>query len=770
MSFRAFVSVVLLSTLGRAETQHAFKPEKVDAIKATIESAIAHGEAPGAVFHMERKDGAVSFVLGKASVLPEPTDLREDAVFDAASLTKVIATTPCIMHLVEQGKVDLNKPVQNYLPEFTGEGREKITVRHLLTHTSGLPAGLPQDPAWSGYDHAIEIATACIPSPPPDTVFRYSDVNFILLGEVVRRISGRTLPECANEWIYAPLKMEATTFRPSGTILARAIPTEKDENGIMLRGVVHDPTARRMGGVAGHAGLFTSMPDLARFARMLLAEGELDGARIFKAETVRLMTGVQTAATIWERRGLGWDIDSRYSRPRGTLFPIGGFGHTGWTGTSLWIDPFSRTFWIMLTSRLHPDGVGNVRDLQEQVGTLVAESVTGFDFIHVPGSLKPRQDSTIPSILNGIDIAQRDGLPELKGLRLGLITNQTGINQDRRSTIDILMAVQGVKLTSLFSPEHGIRGALDTDKIDDSRDAKTGLPVFSLYGERRAPTAEQLSKVDALVFDIQDIGCRFYTYVSTMKECMEAAAKAGKKFVVLDRVNPLGGLLIEGPAIVKKKDFTACHDIPVRHGMTVGELAQMIKGESLPSLDLHIVKCEGWHRDIWFDATSLPWVNPSPNMRSLVAATLYPGIGLLEFAISVGRGTDTPFEVIGAPYVEDRKLAWELNRIGLPGVRFVPDRFTPKASVFQGEACGGVRILVTNREALRPLATGLAIGSTLHKLYGPKFNLERFDKLMRDENAIDGIKNGQPWTSTVERWEAECAKFEERRKAFLLYE
>src|SRR3989475_682234 len=238
------------------------------------------------------------------------------------------------------------------------------------------------------------------------------------------------------------------------------------------------------------------------------------------------------------------------------------------------------------------------------------------------------------------------------------------------------------------------------EKVADTVDEKTGLPIYSLYGEKRKPTPEQLLGLDALVFDIQDVGCRFYTYTSTMGLTLEAAGENGKKYFVLDRVNPINGTAIDGPVLTEKTSFVGFHQVPLRYGMTIGELAKMFNEERGSKAELTIIELENWRRDLWLDQTGLPWTNPSPNMRNLTEAILYPGVGLLESAVSVGRGTDTPFEVIGAPYIDDIKLAAELNRAGLSGVRFVPIRFTPKASLFQGEACAGVYIMITDRDAL----------------------------------------------------------------------
>jgi uncharacterized protein YbbC (DUF1343 family) len=431
----------------------------------------------------------------------------------------------------------------------------------------------------------------------------------------------------------------------------------------------------------------------------------------------------------------------------------------------LWIEPGTKSFAIFMSSRLHPDGRGSVRDLYEEIGTAAAQ---GMSFVQ-QGPPWPRDEKEVPTVLNGIDVLVRRKFADLKGLRVGLITNQTGIDAQRRSTIDLLATAPEVKLKKLFSPEHGIRGELDLEKIGDSKDKKTGLPVLSLYGERRAPSPEQLADLDALVFDIQDIGCRFYTYIGTMRLCMEAAAKAKKAFYVLDRVNPIGGLAVEGPAVLDEEKQTATHAIPLRHGMTAGELAAMLNAERSMHCDLKIIPVEGWKRGMLHDQTGQPWINPSPNMRTLNAALLYPGIGLLEFSVSVGRGTDTPFEVLGAPYVNDLKLSHELNKLGQAGVQFTPVRFTPTTSIFKGEACGGVRIAITNREALKPVETGIAIACVLQRLYPKSFALEKVNTLLNHGSSLKLIRSETSWRKVIGTWAEETTGFEERRKGFLRY-
>jgi len=740
--------------LARPET--VFRTAKLEAIDAVIERAIVAGKAPGAVLRIEHGGAVYQKTYGVKAVEPETLPMTADTIFDGASLTKVIATTPAIMRLVERGQLRLDDRVSRWIPGFEANVKGAVTVRQLLTHTSGLRPVLSAKPAWVGVPRAIALAKAERLTTQPDTNFRYSDINFILLGEIVRLASGQRLDEFAATHLFHPLGMRDTGFLQPLAKRGRTAPTERVD-GKLLHGVVHDPTARRMGGVAGHAGLFTTAADLSRFARMMLNGGQLDGRRVLKKETVELMTSVHTPGDMKTKRGLGWDIDSPYSSPRGNHFAVGGYGHTGWTGGSLWIDPATRTIVILLTSRTHPDGKGNVIALRREVATLTAEALRGYSFGATTG------------VLNGADVLWRRKGILPKGAKVGLITNHTGHDRQRRSTLDFLRASSEVELTALFSPEHGLYGKLD-EKVGDSTDAKSGLKIFSLYGENRKPTPGQLAGLDALIFDIQDIGCRFYTYISTMGLAMEAAAGAGVKFIVLDRVNPIGGVTVAGPVRLGPSQFIAYHDIPVQHGMTVGELARMINAERGLGVELQVVKIEGWKRGQQFDTTGQPWTNPSPNMRNLTQALLYPGIGLLETALSVGRGTDTPFEVIGAPYIDDVRLARRLNALGQPGVRFVPIRFTPDYSVHKGELCGGVNIILTDRRKLRAVPLGIDIARQLHAMYPKQFPLAKVGRLLCHPPTLEALGQGKTLAQIEALWNTDLEKFTPRRAKHLLYE
>jgi len=737
--------------------QAVFHPAKLEAIDAAIERAIAAGKAPGAVVRLESGGTVYQKSYGAKSVEPVLLPMTDDTIFDSASLTKVIATAPAIMLLAERDKLRLDDKVDHWITNFKAHGKGAVTIRHLLTHTSGLRPSLSSEPTWSGLAKAIDLAKEERLTSQPGTKFRYSDINFILLGEIVQLASGQLLDEFTSKHIYQRLGMRDTGFLPPFEQRSRVAPTERVD-GEILHGIVHDPTARRMDGVAGHAGLFTTAADLSRFAKMMLNGGKLNGRRIFKSETVQLMTSVHTPKGMKAKRGLGWDIDSPYSSPRGNHFKIGGYGHTGWTGGSLWVDPATRTIVILMTSRTHPDGKGNVIALRREVATLAAEALRGRAF----------GGSNAPGVLNGADVLrQRKGILP-KGAKVGLVTNHTGHDRNRRSTLDFLKTSNEVELTVLFSPEHGLYGKLD-EKISDGTDAKSGLRIYSLYGKNRKPAPDQLAGLDALIFDIQDIGCRFYTYISTMGLAMEAASKAGVKFIVLDRVNPIG-TTVAGPVRLGPSQFIAYHDIPVQHGMTAGELARMINAERDLGVELQIVKIEGWKRSQWFDATGQPWTNPSPNMRNLTQALLYPGVGLLETAMSVGRGTDTPFEVIGAPYIDDVKLANRLNALGQAGVRFVPIRFTPSASIHADVPCGGVNIIITDRRNLRAVPLGIDIARVLHELYPKKFPLAKVGRLLCHPPTLEALGQGKTLAQIEALWKIDLANFTPRRAKHLLYE
>ena len=376
-----------------------------------------------------------------------------------------------------------------------------------------------------------------------------------------------------------------------------------------------------------------------------------------------------------------------------------------------------------------------------------------------------------PTVLCGIDVLARDQGKQLEGRKVGLVTNHTGLAADGRRTIDVLASLPSVKLVAIFSPEHGLQGKLDKEGIGHGKDDATGLPIWSLYGETRKPTKEMLQGVDTVVFDIQDIGCRFYTYVSTMGNCMEACAENGLRFVVLDRPNPIDGVTMGGPILdAGAESFVGWHRIPLRHGMTAGELMKMFQGERGIRVDASVVACEGWSRKDRFDRTGLLWTDPSPNMRSLTQAMLYPGIGLLEGTnLSVGRGTDTPFERVGAPWCDGVALADALRKLELPGVAFVPIRFTPNASKFANEPCSGVQVAITDWDAFEPVSVGVALACALRDLFGERWKTEKLNWLWKHQASMDLFHKGATAADIQKGWQKELDLFRMRRKPFLIY-
>lgn len=758
--------------------------EQLDPI---IDEAVNTNLIPGAVLVVGH-NGTVVYrkAYGFRTLIPEREAMTADTIFDAASLTKVVATTPSIMKLFEGGKVRLDDPVTVYLPEFQG-GKPDITVRLLLDHFSGLPPDLELIPRWSGYDTGIARALMAKPVAPPGARFIYSDINFELLGEIVRRLSGKTLAQFAHDEIYGPLGMTETQFLPPPTLRPRIAATEIDEdNGQPFRGVVHDPTARYMGGIAGHAGLFTTADDLTRYASMLLGGGQLGSVRILSPLTVRKFAEPASPPDQPILRGLGWDIDSPFSSNRGELYPIGSFGHTGFTGTSLWMDRTTNSFVILLTNSVHPKRGKSLSSLRSKVATVVAAefgldvpetvSLTGYNEA-MAGAGVARPVARNAATFTGLDVMEAGHFKELAGKRVALITNHTGLDREGRRNIDTLLAA-GIRLTTIFSPEHGLTGAADQENVADTHDAKSRLPIISLYKpEKRRLTAAQMKNFDAIVYDIQDVGARFYTYSCTLLYAVEEAGKAGKPFWILDRPNPITGTHVEGPAMDHDlESFIGCYNMPLRHGLTFGELAGLANTEMHWGTDLHVVKMKNWSRGDWFDTTGLMWINQSPNMRSLNAALLYPGIGMLEAAknYSVGRGTDAPFEQIGADWIKGQPLAEALNARFIPGIRVYPTRFRPNASNIANVNLAnidveGIRLVITDRAAFDSTRFGVELAAALQKLFPGKIDFEKCRLLIGNRKTIDGLKAGRDASALWSEMASEAELFKERRKIYLLY-
>jgi len=774
---RVFFSLVLCFVIGLLEGPSAYssqvlRPEPLSPIAKLVEKAIRVGQIPGAVVLIGNQ-GKIVYrqAFGHRLIKPKKRALTPNIIFDIASLTKVIATTTAVMQLVERGQLSLEDPVAKYWPEFKTNEREQITVRQLLTHYSGLPPSLSLKPEWSGYEMALQKIVEKKPISPPGKYFIYSDINFIILGELIQRISGQSLDVYCRDQIFKPLRMKDTCFKPPRDLYARIGPTRGD--GI---GRVHDPIAYRMGGVAGHAGLFSTADDLSIFAQTLLDGGKNQNVQILSPFTSEKMTTPQSPPDKMPWRGLGWDIDAPFCSNRTELFPAGSYGHKGYTGTGIWIDPVSKTYIIILTNRVYPSEKGDAEPLRAQIISLVADVLgplsegqalasrpTLMDYIEQVKSHSGR-------VQTGIDVLVARRFRPMVGLRVGLITNHSGVDSAGRRNIDLFYKAPGVKLVAIFSPEHGMSGKGE-GKVSSTKEPFTGLPVYSLYGDIVRPTKKMLSGLDALVFDIQDVGVRFYTYITTMGYAMEAAAENGIPFYVLDRPNPITGSLVQGPIMNQDlKSFTGYFPMPIRHGMTVGELAKMFNAENRINAKLHVVKMNGYKRTDWYDETSLRWVNPSPNLRTLTQATLYPGVAMVEGAnVSVGRGTAKPFELLGSPWIKAKEFAKYLINREIKGVTFLPADFIPRSSRFKNEVCHGVQIVLTDRQTLDSAALGVEIISALYQLYPQDFQIDKTLPLVGAQWVLQAIKDGKAPNFIVGNWEESLDQFLMLRSKYLLY-
>ena len=731
-------------------------------IDRLVGDAVAAKKVPGVVVRVQRGEKVLlEKAWGNRAVAPVVEPLTVETIFDLASLTKPIATSTAIAVLVDRGKIRWTDKVVKHWPDFAPFGKDQITLEHLLLHTSGLIADNPMK-EYEG-DRAESLAHLCKLKliSPLGAKFRYSDVNYIVLGEVVSRVSGKPLDQFCQEAVFAPLGMKETLFGVSDPALVdRVAPTEMRQ-GKWMRGQVHDPRAFRLGGVAGHAGLFSTANDLGLFARMVLAEGALGKTRILSAKTVREWTMAREIPGGF--RTYGFDMDTAYSLNRGELFSKRlSFGHTGFTGTAIWIDPVHDAAVIFLSHRVHPNGKGDVQRLRGLIATEAAKMVMPMPFE--------------PKVKTGLMVLREQNFAHLKGKKIGILTNHTGVDNRGRSTIDILQRAPGVTVKVLFSPEHGIRGELD-QAVGDSVDLATDLLVISLYGARRKPTREQLKGLDAVVFDIQDAGCRFYTYSSSLGLLMEACSEAGVAVIVLDRPNPIGGDRIGGPLTDPgAESFVAFHRIPTRHGLTMGELAKLYalnrhgKEKSFPEVNLEVIAMKGWTRAMTFEQTGLEWIAPSPNLRSLPAALFYPGVGMLEFTnISVGRGTDRPFEWIGAPWMEPFALIESLKSMKIKGVRFMAHSRTPVASLFAKKPCQGLDIIVEDWSKVDPMELGIGLALALGKVHGDIWQVGKMEKLLVNKAALAMIREQKPLDAILASFAPGLLEFEAVRKGVLLY-
>lgn len=747
----------------------------LEAVGSVVRQEVTDGRVPGAVVLVGRGERVLyrqAFGNRRVGVTPEP--MTVDTVFDVASLTKVVVTTTAVLQLAERGVLALDAPASRYWPPFGAQGKESITVRALLAHTSGLPAAVDAMGIRSPADLWQRVADAR-PLGPPGRDVRYSDVNFLVLGKIVEQLTGDSLPDYAAKHIAPALGWRDSGFEtvaPDASLLQRTAPTMPDAEAADSVGRVHDPLARRAGGAAGNAGWFATADELAGFARTLLA----GGGQLLRPESVDLLFSLQSPPGT-APRSIGWKLEPPLARNRAALPAVGAVSHLGYTGTGLWLDRTTGLYVVVLSNRTHLRG-GDAGPLRARVVAAVGDWAGPVAAQQLATRYPEAAERIAPFVARavavpvrtGIDVLQEDGFDVLRGKRIALLTHRSGVDGRGQRTIDALRAAPGVSLIALFSPEHGLESSQD-GQVRDGVDALSGLPIYSLYGKTRRPAPESLQGLDAVVVDLQDAGTRFYTYATTLAYVMEQAAAAGVAVYVLDRPNPLNAQTVQGPVLdMAQRGFTGYWPLPTRHGMTIGELAKLFAGEARIPVQLHVVAMRGYRRGNWYDDGGLPWLAPSPNLGSLTATTLYPGVGMIEGApLSVGRGTSTPFELVGAPWIDSDQLAQAMNGLGLAGVRFSATAFTPLSATHAGTGCRGVRVQLLDRDALDSPALGVALAHTLQRLYPAEFQVQRILGNLGSEELLGRIRAGEPLPNLLRDVDTRVASFQETRRRHLIY-
>jgi len=708
-------------------TQTAVSPRLQDA----LERAVSAAGAPGAVACVGDA-GAIHFLgaVGLRQRVPRPLPATTDTIYDLASLTKVVATTTALMLLYEEGALNLDRPVSDYLaaPDVSGG-----TIRHLMQHTAGLVAGRPYFRDHDTLDAMFARYGERRVDWSPGAARRYSDVGYMMLGRIVETVSQEPLDVFCRQRIFEPLGMAQTGFNPPPTWREQCAATEQCSwRNRMIVGEVHDENASAVGGVSGHAGLFSTAPDLALYCRALL-----DG-RLLKPETMAVMLEAGRVP-FYPWQGLGWKLAPWSTSVEGYLPSHRAFGHTGWTGTSLWLDPATGRFVILLSNTCHPSrDARNNRALRQTFHDAVSET------------LYPDRCS----VHTGLDRLMYEGFRAIEGKRFALLTNSAAVDSLGRSILDVMnFAPADARLHALYSPEHGLKVQAEAGAAVAS--TRLGnIPVISLYGDRKAPSATELAEIELFVVDLPDIGARYYTYADTMKQCIEACARANTPVLILDRPNPIGGVVIEGPLPQRTTSPVCSIDVPVRHGLTLGEMAMWHAVHTFSSLQpqvmVHLI--DGWKRQLYLDDCGLPWVAPSPNIPDLETAVLYVGMCLFEGTnLNEGRGTEIPFHVFGAPWLRPDDILETVERAALLGVDCEPVSYTPRripgraeSPRFQDQVCRGIRVRVIDREKLRPFKMAVALLTALEQTHGGQFELiPFFDTLMGSSGLREAIVAGK---------------------------
>jgi uncharacterized protein YbbC (DUF1343 family) len=718
-------------------------------LSIALMQAVRVSKGPGAVALVGTRDGiAFHEANGFARTIGGRRQATRDTIYDLASLTKVVATTTAALKLYESGVIDLDQPANEWvpIPAFA-----RFTVRQLLNHTSGLTAGKPLYKEHKSIDSMLQAYAAMPLVNDPGTRYRYSDAGYKILGKIVELAARDSLDAFCRRAIFDPLGMKDTFFRPPKELWPRIAATEQCAwRGRVVQGEVHDENAYAAGGVAGHAGLFSTAEDLGRFVRGLFEE------RILSEATFRAMTQ-RGQAPFWPWQGLGWQLDPWSSEVHGYLPARTAFGHTGWTGTCMWADRESGVYAILLGNTCHPSRTR--RDNGEFRRTF---------FSAVADNVLPNQTNC----QTGLDRVVRERFEGLSGKRVALLTNHAATDSLGRHILDVLKLEPNVKLTLLYSPEHGFQGQAEAgEKVASERGR---VPVISLYGDRKAPSAEELAKVDVFVVDLQDVGARYYTYAATMKACIGACAAVGKDVIVLDRPNPVGGAVLEGPIANDGDSLVRYARVPIRHGMTMGELAIFFKQTEFRSsqFSLLVKSLENWSPARLYDECQLPWTPPSPNLPTAETALMYVGTCLFEGTnLNEGRGTDTPFLVFGAPWLNAAAVIGAIGQADRAGVELEPALYTPRSMPgkaanprFQDQTCQGIRIRIADPRAARPFHLTVALLRAIRKQHPDTFEwIEFFDTLAGTDGLRLSIERGAPTAQIVRGYDAALTAFDQLR-------
>lgn len=717
-------------------------------IRAALRSAVAHAHAPGAVACVGRGEERLFMgAEGNRALAPSAEPATLDTIYDLASLTKVIATTTAVMLLRNRGALDLDQPVSAFIPLAN---LEKITLRHLITHTSGLPAWRPWYTEVSGRLPYVERIAAEAGDARPGVRREYSDLGFILLARVVEQVSQDSFDAFCARHIFEPLQMKDTCFKPPETLRERCAPTEESlERGHLIRGEVHDDNAFAQGGVSGHAGLFSTAEDLERFCRALM-----DG-RLLPERTLDEMTRIgQVPCYPWQ--GLGWWLDPCTSWANGYLPSRTAMGHTGWTGTCIWMDRVNRLYAILLSNTCHPDKTRrNNKELRRR--------------FYTPVSAAFYPDTT--NAHTGLDGLMRNGFEALQGKRLAVLANTASVDQLGRPLLEALAFDKSLQLRYIYSPEHGFTGSAEAGEKVASQQGI--VPIISLYGDRKRPSPDELKDIDLFLVDLPDIGVRYYTYMATMKDCMEACAARNVPMLILDRPNPAGGAILEGPLAAKYGSAVCCAPIPIRHGMTLGELALYFKRTffSKTALQVDICQADNWWRELQFDGCGLPWTPPSPNIPNIESALMYAGTGLFEgLNLNEGRGTNTPFLVCGAPWLRPIRVLKKINESDYPGVRIKPVMYIPKSVPgkasnprYRDHLCQGITFRITDRRQARPFTVAIGIIGAISQCH-PELEWDAFFDLLAGGPWLrEQIVSGRPARDIVESLRKDLEAFDASR-------